>query len=141
MIENPSIVLLITEGAKKAGSLLSAGYVAIALPGIYSGYRQQKDDYGKAIGMPVLIPQLEKFCQAGREISFFFDQDTKPKTIKNVQIAIQKTGKLLEDQGCKVSVARWDKSYKGVDDLIAAKGEDEFDQAHKKRISLEKFNL
>jgi len=38
-------------------------------------------------------------------------------------------------------VARWDKSYKGVDDLIAAKGEDEFDQAHKKRISLEKFNL
>jgi hypothetical protein len=139
--ENPSITLLITEGAKKAGSLLSAGYAAIALPGIYSGYRQLKDCHGKAIDLPYLIPKLEKFCQAGREISFFFDQDTKPKTIKNVQIAIQKTGKLLEDQGCKVSVARWDKSHKGVDDLIAAKGEDEFDQVHKKRISLEKFNL
>jgi hypothetical protein len=141
VIDNPSIALLIAEGAKKAGSLLTAGYAAIALPGIYSGYRQLKDCHGQPIDLPRLIPQLMPFCGGGREISFFFDQDTKPKTIKNVQIAIQKTGKLLEDQGCKVSVAWWDKSHKGVDDLIAAKGEDEFDQVHKKRISLEKFNL
>jgi hypothetical protein len=139
--ENPSIAILITEGAKKAGSLLTAGYVAIALPGIYSGYRQQKDDYGKAIGMPVLIPQLEKFCQAGREVVFCFDQDTKPKTIENVRRAIEKTGKLLGYKGCKVSVSRWDKSYKGVDDFIAAKGENDLDQIFSGRISLDAYKI
>jgi hypothetical protein len=141
VIKHPSITLLITEGAKKAGSLLTAGYAAIALPGIYSGYRQLKDCHGQPIDLPRLIPQLMPFCGGGREISFFFDQDSNPKTVKNVRTAIDRTGKLLGYKGCKVSVARWDKSYKGVDDLIAAKGEDEFDQAHKKRISLEKFNL
>jgi hypothetical protein len=142
VIDNPSsIALLITEGAKKAGSLLTAGYAAIALPGIYSGYRQQKDDYGKAIGLPVLIPQLEKFCQAGREISFFFDQDSNPKTIENVRKAIERTGKLLGYKGCKVSVARWDKSYKGVDDFIAATGEDELDQIFSGRISLDAYKI
>jgi hypothetical protein len=141
VLDNPSIALLITEGAKKAGSLLTAGYVAIALPGIYSGYRQHKDDYGKAIGLPVLIPQLLQFCGGGREISFFFDQDSKPKTIENVRRAIEKTGKLLGYQGCKVSVARWSSDHKGIDDLIAAKGEDDLDQVFSDRISLDHFKI
>jgi hypothetical protein len=137
--ENPSIALLITEGAKKAGALLTAGYLAIALPGIYSGYRQETDSWGNVIGLPYLIPQLEAFCQSGREVVFFFDQDSKPKTVKNVRRAIEKTGKLLEDQGCKASVARWDNSHKGVDDFIAVKGEDELDRVFSERISLDKF--
>lgn len=141
VLGNPSIALLITEGAKKAGSLLSAGYAAIALPGIYSGYRQQKDDYGKAIGLPVLIPQLLPFCGGGREIVFFFDQDSKPKTIENVRKAIEKTGKLLGYQGCKVSVARWDKSHKGIDDFIAATGKDALDQIFSERISLDAYKI
>jgi hypothetical protein len=141
VIENSSIALLITEGAKKAGSLLTAGYAAIALPGIYSGYRQEKDPWGNVIGLPVLIPQLEKFCQAGREISFFFDQDSNPKTVKNVRTAIDRTGKLLGYKGCKVSVSRWDKSHKGIDDFIAAKGEDELDRVYQERISLDHFKI
>ena len=140
-IDNPSIALLITEGAKKAGSLLSAGYAAISLPGIFNGYRQPKDEMGQPTGPAQLIPQLEAFSQSGQEIVFCFDQDTKAKTVKNVQIAIQKTGKLLEDRGCKVSIIRWDKSHKGVDDFIVSQGPEALDQVYKKRISLEKFNL
>ncbi len=139
--ENPSIAILITEGAKKAGSLLTAGYVAIALPGIYSGYRQLKDCHGKAIDSPYLIPQLLPFCGGGRDIVFCFDQDSNPKTIENVRKAIEKTGKLLGYRGCKVSVARWDKSHKGVDDFIAAKGEDDLDQVFCDRISLDQFKI
>jgi hypothetical protein len=139
--ENPSITLLITEGAKKAGSLLSAGYAAIALPGIYSGYRQLKDCHGKAIDLPYLIPQLLPFCGGGRDIVFCFDQDSNPKTIENVRRAIEKTGKLLGYKGCKVSVARWDKSYKGIDDFIAAKGENDLDQVFSERISLDHFKI
>ena len=33
----PSIPVLLTEGEKKAGSLLSQGYAAISLPGIWGG--------------------------------------------------------------------------------------------------------
>lgn len=107
VINNPSITLLVTEGAKKSGSLLSAGYGSIALPGIYSGYRQEKDSSGNVIGFPRLIPQLEAFCQSGREVVFAFDCDTKPKTIKNVRTAIERTGKLLTRKGCRVSVVSW----------------------------------
>jgi len=139
--ENPSITLLITEGAKKAGSLLSAGYAAIALPGIYSGYRQLKDCHGKAIDLPYLIPQLLPFCGGGREVVLFFDQDSNPKTVKNVRRAIEKTGKLLGYRGCKVSVARWSPYWKGCDDFIASQGEDDLDQVFSERISLDQFKI
>ena len=139
VLDNPSITLLITEGAKKAGSLLSAGYAAIALPGIYSGYRQDKE-WGNVIGLPRLIPQLEAFCQSGREIAFFFDQDTKPKTVKNVRRAIEKTGKLL-NKGCRVSVARWSTYWKGIDDFIASQGVEALDQVFSERISLDAYKI
>jgi len=141
VLDNPSITLLITEGAKKAGSLLTAGYVAVALPGIYSGYQQHKDDYGKAIGLPVLIPQLLPFCGGGREVVFCFDQDSNPKTIENVRKAIEKTGKLLTYKGCEVSVARWSPYWKGCDDFIASQGEDDLDQVFSERISLDHFKI
>ena len=63
VIANPKIPVLITEGAKKAGAIMSAGYVAIALPGVFNGYRQPKNDWGQKIGNPHLIPQLEAFAQ------------------------------------------------------------------------------
>jgi hypothetical protein len=141
VLENPSIALLITEGAKKAGALLSAGYAAIALPGIYSGYRQDRDSWGNVIGLPYLIPQLEAFCQSGREVVFFFDQDVKPKTIRNVWKAIERTGKLLGYKGCKVSVARWSSEFKGVDDFIASQGLEAFDRVFSERISLDGFKI
>ena len=140
VINNPSIALLITEGAKKAGSLLTAGYAAIALPGIYSGFRQDKE-WGNVIGLPYLIPQLLPFCGGGREVVFFFDQDTKFKTVKNVRRAIEKTGKLLGYKGCKVSVARWSSYWKGCDDFIASQGEVELDRVYQERISLDAYKI
>jgi hypothetical protein len=141
LIDNPGIALTITEGSKKAGALLTAGYAAIALPGIFNGYRQERDEFGKKIGLPYLIPQLEVFATFGREISFCFDRDTKPETIENVKRAIALTGKLLSFKGASVSVITWDYPYKGVDDLIAALGVDCFYSLYESRINLERFNL
>ncbi len=141
IIANPKIPVIITEGAKKAGALLTAGYCAIALPGIYNGYRQPKDDHGNKIDFPYLIPQLKAFAQPGREIIFCFDRDQKPETAKNVRTAIAKTGGLFAKEGCKVSVITWDYPEKGVDDLIAAKGSDCFHALYKNRIPLSKLNL
>ena len=140
-LKTPELPLLITEGAKKAGSLLTAGYAAIALPGIWGGYRQPKDEQGNRVGKPKLIPQLEAFAGAGREVVFVFDSDTKPKTVANVRRAILTTGKLLQQQGCQVSVITWSYPEKGVDDLMAARGAECFHALYNDRISLEEFEL
>jgi hypothetical protein len=141
VIANPLIPLLITEGAKKAGVLLTASYVALALPGIYNGYRQPKDQWGNKIGNPYLIPQLSAFAQKSRKIIFCFDQDSKPKTASNVRSAIALTGKLFERFECRVSVISWNYAEKGVDDLISNRGVDCFHTLYKARIPLSKFQL
>ncbi len=139
VIENP-IPILITEGAKKAGALLSQGHAAIALPGIYNGYRA-KDKDGIALLQPQLIPQLTIFCQQKREFVFCFDQDKKPQAAKNVQTAIAKTGKLLKAEDCTVTVITWDLPHKGIDDLILAKGQGYLEELYDARRQLERFQL
>ncbi len=138
LIAHPQIPLCITEGAKKAGALLTASYVAIALPGVFAGYRVLRDEYGNRIGKPSLIPQLEKLVNNHREIYIVFDLDTKPKTIKNVNAAIRQTGYLLTRKGCHVKIISWDpKLGKGVDDLIAEYGQSVFDEAYQNALPLE----
>ncbi len=138
VIRHPELPLCITEGAKKAGALLTAGYVAIALPGIHSGYRVPRDQMGNRIGKSTLIPQLKKLAVSNRKVYLVFDQDTKPKTIKAVDSAIKQTGYLLGQAGCSVYVVNWNPQLgKGVDDLIADHGQDSFDQAYQAASSLE----
>jgi hypothetical protein len=134
---DPKIPLTLTEGAKKAGALLTAGFAAIALPGIYSGYRQRHDEEGNRIGKPFLIPDLQHFATPGREIYFCFDRDSKQKTIRNTCKAIERTGYLFTQFGCKVRVISWQQPQKGVDDFIAAYGTDAFEQVYQSAQLLE----
>jgi hypothetical protein len=116
VIEHYQIPILITEGAKKAGALLTAGYVAIALPGINNACSSETS---------TLIPHLELFCQKWREIVFAFDCDRKWKTVQAVSKAILTTGKLFQEKGCEVFVTQWRYTDgKGVDDLIKNQGVD-----------------
>ncbi len=138
VINNPTIPLCITEGAKKAGTLLTAGFLAIAVPGINGGYRTPKDKLGRRCGKSHLISPLELLSNSQREIYFTFDQDQKPNTIKAVNSAIKKCGYLLKEKGCQVKVMTWDSQLgKGVDDLIANQGEKAFLEAYNKALSLE----
>jgi len=140
--DNPTVPIPITEGAKKAASLLSAGYVAIGLPGIYNGYRTPKDEFGNRTSEPShLIPELEALCQKGREFIFCFDNDPKTKTQDNVRKAIANTGHLIKAKGCKVSVMTWSLPFKGIDDLIVACGETSLDRIYDNRISLDAYQL
>ncbi|MEL6442358.1 MAG: plasmid replication protein, CyRepA1 family [Cyanobacteria bacterium J06621_8] len=136
VVNNPEVPLIITEGAKKAAALISAGYAAIALPGIFNGYRQPKDELGRKTGLAKLIPQLQVFATLGRKIYFAFDKDTKASTIANVNRAIAKTGKLFVKAGVDVRVIRWLETAKGVDDLIVQHGASAFHQAYNKALSL-----
>ena len=138
LMDNPTVPLCITEGAKKAGALLTAGYGAIALPGIHNGYRTPKDEQGNRIGKSYLIPPLEKLAASGREIYIVFDQDTKPNTIESVNIAIRQMSYLLTKYGCTVKIVVWDnKLGKGVDDLIAHQGSHAFEQAYTNALSFD----
>ncbi|BAY14080.1 MobF family relaxase [Calothrix sp. NIES-2098] len=113
-----NLPVTITEGAKKAASLLSQGHPAIGLPGIYAGYRS-KDDSGEKMKAR-LMDELAVFATKEREITFCFDYETRTETQRNIEIAISRTGRLLESQGARVSVVTLPGPNKGVDDLIVA---------------------
>jgi len=115
------ISLIICEGAKKAAALLTQGYVAIALPGITSGYRVTRDFEGKPSSRQ-MIPDLAIFTQSVRTFYICFDYETQPKTIKAVNNAIAQLGELLEQKGCPVKVIRLPGLEKGVDEFIVAQG-------------------
>jgi putative DNA primase/helicase len=78
--------LIITEGAKKSAALVSAGYAAIALNGVWGWGNNVKDMFGKvekgdrAENLKILHPDLEPFLN-GREIILALDRDDNPSTI------------------------------------------------------------
>ena len=139
VLDTPLLHIIITEGAKKAASLLSAGYLAIALPGIFGGYRSKINGVDC---IPHLIDHLKIFAKQGREFVFAFDNDTNPNTVKNVRVATSKTARLLKREGCNVSVASWlIMPYKGVDDLIVGLGVDTFTKVFESRQSIDNHEL
>ncbi len=138
VLNNPDIPICITEGAKKAGSLLTMGYAAIALPGINNGYRTPKDEWGNRTGKSHLIPQLAKFATKQRKIYIIFDQDSCPHTIKAVNTAIRKLGYLFTQAGCQIYIITWPPEWgKGVDDVIASQGTTVFDPIFQQALPLE----
>lgn len=115
VMEDLDLPLVITEGAKKSGAILSLGLPAVALPGITMGIRDGQ-----------LIPELKEIT-AGRRIIIAFDQDTKQTTRRNVTRAARTLSKaLLENGATGVDIARWaPQDGKGIDDLIASSNPDD----------------
>ncbi|MBU7585527.1 MAG: DUF3854 domain-containing protein [Nostoc sp. TH1S01] len=136
-----NVPVVIVEGAKKAACLLSAGYAAIALPGVNAGYRTPKDDYGTATGKPSLIPDLKHFATPGRQVNICFDNDTKPETVQRVRTAISRMGRLLIAEGCSLRVIDLPGTEKGVDDFVVAQGQDAFHALYNTAETLELWEI
>ncbi|WP_341532347.1 plasmid replication protein, CyRepA1 family (plasmid) [Nostoc sp. UHCC 0302] len=136
-----NIPVVICEGAKKAGALLTLGYAAIAIPGVNSGYRNPKDGFGQPTGEKHLIPELQHFATLGRKFIICFDHDTKPETVQRVNIAIAQTAKLLGACGCQALVTQWSYPEKGIDDLIAARGPAVADEIISLALSLDQWQV
>ncbi|HEY9835475.1 MAG TPA: plasmid replication protein, CyRepA1 family [Vampirovibrionales bacterium] len=113
---HPEIAIFITEGVKKAAALLSAGYVAIALPGVnmYARDKQLKAELA-AIGFE------------DRQVVIAYDYDTKPQTQQNVQWAAIKLSNLIKRAGGQVEFLRMpppaDGEKMGIDDYIRTTGD------------------
>lgn len=132
-----NVPVTLTEGAKKAASLLSQGHAAIGLPGIYAGYRS-KDELGNPIP-PTLHNELTVFATPGREIKICFDYESRLATKRNINIATYRTGQLLEEKGASVSVVTLPGPEKGVDDLIVVQGGKAFEQLSQEAVPLEEW--
>jgi len=130
------ISIVICEGVKKAASLLSQGYVAIAIPGINSGYRVIKDEFGK-VTRRQLIPDLATFTHTKRDFYICFDFETQAKKIAAVNNAISQLGYLFQQQNCPVKVVELPGKEKGVDEFIIAKGATAFDKTYCQSLDLD----
>ncbi len=130
------IPIVICEGVKKAATLLSYGYPAIALPGINSGYRANRDLYGNTIGRN-LIPELLVFANRCKSIYICFDYESVLRKAKLVDTAIVNMGELLQQSNCTVKVIRLPGIEKGVDDFISARKIDAFKLVYQQALDLE----
>lgn len=99
---HPEISIILTEGVKKALSLLQQGYVAIAVYGC------------SCLGSP----DLNRFLP-GRKITIAMDSDSQPSTVAKVGRAILgKVAELRRKGAFRVLVATWNSNLgKGIDDL------------------------
>jgi hypothetical protein len=123
----PRLQLLICEGFKKALAAVSAGYAAVALPGVTMGRRVDAD------GSARLIAALQLLGGNGRPWLIAFDAERKPATAWKVTAAAGALAWSLRAAGGRPEIARLpllpgaDKT--GLDDLLAAAGPEALDRA------------
>ncbi|NJO64923.1 MAG: DUF3854 domain-containing protein, partial [Richelia sp. RM2_1_2] len=115
VLAHPEIPIILCEGEKKAAALLSLGFVAIALPGIWNG-RVGRKDFDER-----LHPDLMPLAQPGRKFQILFDHETKTKTRWAVFQATIRTGKAVEATGSQCDVVTLPGPEKGVDDFASAR--------------------
>ena len=120
--ENPQVPIVATEGLKKTLSGLSQLEVTIGLAGVNASYRA-RDENGQLLAQRVLSPELAVFAVPGRTITFSFDQDSNPTTIRDVRREMVRGALLLQAEGVTTKSAQWDGAQgKGQDDLIYKAG-------------------
>lgn len=115
VMAHPEIPVILTEGEKKGGCLLTLGFVAIALPGIWNG-RVGKEDLER------LHPDLVPMAQKGRKFVVLFDYESKPKTKQQIFQATRRTASVIVQLCCQCEVALLPGPEKGIDDWVVVLG-------------------
>ena len=113
----PALPLLITEGAKKAAALLSAGVPAVALPGIWNGSPKDPDT-----NRPALLADLAAVPLQDRPVWVLFDKPKAGNRNPDEPKAARRLGRLLAKAGAEVLVGICPGPAKGADDHLAAGG-------------------
>jgi putative DNA primase/helicase len=132
--------IIITEGAKKSASLVSAGYAAIALNGVWGWGTNEKDMFGEiergnhGESLKILNSDLEPFLE-DREIVLAFDLDDKSSIVKNVEAAKKRFRQEIDGDSILVTQLKWP-GHKGIDDYIAAKGSKALAKVYAKRSEI-----
>lgn len=115
MIRRCNVPIVLTEGIKKALSLLTQGIPAIASRSITQWAKKGTQEPHEAIA---------QFCHPGRRFYIAFDRDEKLSTQRDVTRQACKLGRALSLRGAAVSYLEWDnKLGKGIDDVLAGLGD------------------
>ena len=115
ILNNPLRQIILTEGAKKAGASMTVGEATISIPGVYAGQKKGR-----------LKPQLKPFATLGRRWILGFDSDWR--TNRNVYYALDRMARLLASTGGVVLFLDLPSETKGIDDFIAANGQDAYQE-------------
>jgi putative DNA primase/helicase len=113
MMRDVKTPLWVTEGSKKADSLVSRGEAVIAVQGVWNWQRKK-----------VLLPEWEQVSLHGREVFVAFDSDamTNPQVGK----ALKRLVEYLKSRGATTKIVYLpsgdDGSKTGVDDYLVAGG-------------------
>ncbi|WP_414573359.1 VapE domain-containing protein [Nostoc sp. CCY 9925] len=127
ILKDKSIPIIITEGAKKAAAALSLLIAAISIPGVSTCRKNGRLHYW-----------LESFAGFGRTFYLAFDADVLDK--RPVQNALISLARDLSATGSKVMIITLPSiQLKGIDDFIAAKGEDEFRKLVDEALTIEEW--
>jgi hypothetical protein len=117
-IRDPHRPLFVTEGARKADALVSAGCCAIALLGVWN-WRGTNEWGGKTV-----LPDWDEIAIKGRTVYIVYDSDVVTKTA--VAAALNRLKAFLEHRGAKVRIvylaASPNGSKVGADDFLASGG-------------------
>ena len=105
--QTPALPVVVTEGAKKAAALLSAGVPAVAGPGIWNPSARGE-----------LLPELAAVPIKGRACWVLFDGSDRPDPAE--PRAARRLGRLLVRAGASVLVGSVPGPHKGADDALAA---------------------
>jgi phage/plasmid-associated DNA primase len=131
---DPTKPIYICEGEKKAGLLLSLGYPAISVSGIWNA-TVKDGNYGHK-----LIPDLKRFATKGRQVIFVYDAEGQPRKAASVYKALKTAGREFQGYGCEVSWVTWDAEQgKGIDDLWANHGAEAVTAALAEPYSLKSY--
>lgn len=115
VVADTTRVIIITEGEKKAASLVSRGVAAIGISGIFNGC--VKD-------CPLeVLPEIKELA-AGRDFKILFDNDEKETTRRNCKLAQRRLALALKRAGAgNISLGNTpDGPHKGIDDYLVAGG-------------------
>jgi len=127
LIDHKEIPIILTEGAGKALSAMSHGYVAIAVLGC------------TCLGSLDLLPFLDtEKSKNSRSILIGMDSDPKPSAVKAVRKSLSKWLPIFSKAN-PIRVLVWDSVNKGLDDLLANLGVAALDAAIDADLDLNDF--
>jgi Domain of unknown function (DUF3854) len=123
MLNDPSVPLWITEGAKKADCAAGLGYCVVNVWGVHS-WGRQTDKIHRLYETIMLLPDWDAIPVDGRDIRMGFDSDawSKPSVRNGLNRLANKQG----DRKADVYIIRLpdapDGSKQGLDDVVATQG-------------------
>jgi hypothetical protein len=122
---NSDMPVQISEGIKKAASILSAGYAAIGIPGVCAGMHTME---GEEFAAPKLHEDILPFLKKKRTFYIAFDHDESEGIRRFVNNAQAIFAQLLVDAGADVKIVMIPGPEKGADDFILARGAAAYDK-------------